>query len=189
MVIGTQDWSKFGVAPSLNHHFNLSTDFETADDTPFFEFGQYHDYYCLLLETWRFECVFFGLNEDGRLVAYVPTWYSWMQFWTFPVGLMYGHPVIQYYGTVTPWFKRFIRTNHLVLDDGYDLASNIDLMRLQYEIHDLTWDKDVQQYWINLFEQLWRQACNPDYTPGNSVRLPEPENSLSNLKFDFGGEI
>lgn len=168
-MVGTQNWNEFGVTPQRNYAFNRSTDQIGIPGTPFFGFGQYSDYYCLLMDTWREECVFFGLNEDGYLVAYTPTWYTWMQFYTFKVGLMYGHPVISYYGTLTPWFKRFIQTNHLILDEGFNLLKNTELMRMQYAIHNLEWNADVEQYWYNLFQKLWSPDDTPEYTPGNHL--------------------
>lgn len=171
-MVGTQNWNEFGVTPQRNHNFNLSVDMDGIPGSPFFGFGQYSDYYSLLLATWRDECVFFGLNEDGYFVAYTPTWYTWMKFYTFKVGLMYGHPVISYYGTVTPWFKRFIQANHLVLDAGFDLLKNTELMRLQYTIHNLKWDADVEQYWLKLFAELWQSSqldSGTEYTPGNQL--------------------
>lgn len=171
-MVGTQNWEEFGVRPQRNHNFNLLTSPITAENTPWLEFGQYADYYCLLMATWRQECCFFGINDDGYWCAYMPDNYNWMSWYTFPVGLMYGHPVIRYYGTITPWFKRFIRTNKLVLDEGYDLARNTELMRMQYAIHNLEWTADTENYWRVLFAKLYQEQnvdVPVDYTPGNCL--------------------
>lgn len=47
-MVNYQDWDIFGTLPSTNYSFNWIPGNENILNTPFFEFGKYAGYYCLL---------------------------------------------------------------------------------------------------------------------------------------------
>lgn len=148
----------FGTWPVRNYNYNMMVDVQQGTDSPWFDYAQYSNYYCLLIGTWKQEAAFFGLTDDGHFVAYTLADYDWMHFYTSPVGLLYGHLVVSYDGTVTPWFRKFIAGNNMVRTDDFDLTSNLEQMRVQYVIHNLQWDSAVEEYWRD-FSKSYILTC------------------------------
>lgn len=46
--VNYQNWNIFGTLPSRNFNFNMMPGNENILNTPFFKFGAYGGYYCLL---------------------------------------------------------------------------------------------------------------------------------------------
>lgn len=159
----------FGQLPESKPAFNM-----TYDPTQWNQYPQYNQYLSLLVNTWRQEYVFFGLDDNGYFVAYTPSAYNYMHFYTSPVGLLYGHLIVEYQGTVTPFFRRFVEGNKMIPANGYDLMDNMEQMRVQYALHNLQWNQETYDYWYKLFQDLYPKLL--EYTPGNNIQKGDEDN-------------